>query len=358
VGLAIEVPTSGPELAGFVDFHDTVHADRRARWAPEPGIELPLLTGESPFAAERRLRPFVAREDGRIVARAVAAIDERYNRLWNDQLGHVLLFEALPSARRASRELLEAACGWLARHGARAARAGFGVFDFPFVVDAYELLPPSVLRQNAPCYHGFLKDAGFATEQGFVDYKIAVTPQLVSRWESAVAAGRRAGFDILRFRDVPFERRAPDLHLVWDDAFRHHWGYTPFSEDELSLVIASLSPAGMLDCSLLAYRNGEPVGALWLIPETSAQAVVARGHTLSAAEKLNVLAIAVREPARRQGLNLAMAAHGYLELVRRGARYLSYTLVLDDNWPSRRTAEKLGAAVCASYLAYRRDLRH
>ena len=45
------------------------------------------------------------------------------------------------------------------------------------------------------------------------------------------------------------------------------------------------------------------------------------------------------------------------ELVRRGARFLSYTLVLDDNWPSRRTAEKLGAFVCASYVAYRRDLR-
>jgi hypothetical protein len=184
-----------------------------------------------------------------------------------------------------------------------------------------------------------------------------VTPQLVARWESALAAGRRAGFDILRFRDVPFERRAPDLHLVWDEAFRRHWGYTPFSEDELSLVIASLTPAGMLDCSLLAYRGGEPVGALWLVPETSDQAVVARGHVLSAAEKLNVLAIGVREQARHQGLNLAMAAHGYLELVRRGARYLSYTLVLDDNWPSRRTAEKLGAAVCGSYLAYRRDLR-
>jgi hypothetical protein len=31
--------------------------------------------------------------------------------------------------------------------------------------------------------------------------------------------------------------------------------------------------------------------------------------------------------------------------------------VLDDNWPSRRTAEKLGASVCANYLVYRRDLR-
>jgi len=46
-----------------------------------------------------------------------------------------------------------------------------------------------------------------------------------------------------------------------------------------------------------------------------------------------------------------------LELVRRGATYLSYTIVLDDNWPSRRTAAKLGAEVCASYVVYRRNFR-
>ena len=45
-----------------------------------------------------------------------------------------------------------------------------------------------------------------------------------------------------------------------------------------------------------------------------------------------------------------------LELVRRGQTYLSYTLVLDDNWPSRRTAERLGAYVCANYMVYRRVL--
>ena len=54
---------------------------------------------------------------------------------------------------------------------------------------------------------------------------------------------------------------------------------------------------------------------------------------------------------------MALAAHAFLELVRRGASHVSYTLVLDDNWPSRRTAEKLGAEVCASYVAYRRSFR-
>ncbi len=62
-------------------------------------------------------------------------------------------------------------------------------------------------------------------------------------------------------------------------------------------------------------------------------------------EKLKIL-VGVRESARGQGVNLAMAAYAYLELFRHGAKYLSYTLVLDDKWRSRRTAESLDAS-CA-----------
>ena len=96
---------------------------------------------------------------------------------------------------------------------------------------------------------------------------------------------------------------------------------------------------------------------LFVVPEVSATAILKSGRVLKDSEKLNILAIGVRESARGQGVNLAMAAYGYLELVRRGAKYLSYTLVLDDNWPSRRTAEKLGAFVCANYMVYRRNFR-
>ena len=98
-----------------------------------------------------------------------------------------------------------------------------------------------------------------------------------------------------------------------------------------------------------------PVGMLLLVPEHNAEVVLKPGRTVHDDERLNVLAIGVRESDRGRGVNLAMASYGYLELVRRGAKYLSYTLVLDDNWPSRRTAEKLGAFVCANYVAYRRN---
>ena len=70
----------------------------------------------------------------------------------------------------------------------------------------------------------------------------------------------------------------------------------------------------------------------------------------------NWFGIAVLESARGTGLNLAIAARTYLELVNRGAPYVNYGHVLDDNWLSRRTGEKLGGRVGANYLVYRRDL--
>jgi hypothetical protein len=357
VAIRIETPEGQDALTEFVLFHDRVYASHPARWSAFVPLELPILLGESPFAEGRRLRPFVAREGGAIVARVVAVVDSRYNRKWRERLGHVVMFEALPGRGEAVRLLLDAACDWLATEGTEAARAGFGMLEFPFLIDAYDVLPPPFVRQNPAYYHALLKDAGFETEKGLVDYKIRVRPELVTRWESALEAARRAGYTLVPLREVPATRRVAEFTELLADTFKTHWGFTPFSEGETALLAESLAPVGMLDLSLIAYEGTRSVGVLWVLPDISVTAALAPDHVLSAAEKLNFLGIGVREVARGRGVNMAMAGHAYLELVRRGAEYLSYTIVLDDNWPSRRTAVKLGAEVCASYVVYRRNFR-
>jgi hypothetical protein len=284
-------------------------------------------------------------------------IDKRYQQHWQERLGHLWWFEALPDTREAVKLLMDEACAWLQSQGADAVRAGSGSLEFPFVIDAYDALPPNILRHNPAYYHTLLKDAGFESEKGWVDYKIAVRPELVARWESMLAAGRRAGYEIVPLRSVPANRRVPEFTATFNDTFQAHWGWTPFTKAEMASLLAVLEPLGTLDASVLAYHEGQPVGMLLLTPEHSSHAVLKPGRTLRPDEKLNILAIGVRAPARGHGVNLAMAGYGLLELVRRGAQYVSYTLVLDDNWPSRRTGEKLGGHVCANYMTYRRNFR-
>ena len=358
MNVKIESPEGVEALTEFVQFYDQVYAYRDARWPAEVEFHVPVLTGESPFAQGRKFRPFLARTEGRIVARTVAVVDERYNRHWQERLGHLFLFEALPETREATKLLMDTACEWLAQQGTEAARAGFGgLLEFPFVLDEYDALPPHLARQNPRYYHRLLKDAGFESEKGWVDYKIEVRPELVTRWESALEAARRAGYEIVPLKDIPEARRVSEFTDTFNDAFKAHWGWTLPTADEVALLLDAFTPAGVLETSVLAYREGAPVGMILVVPEVTATASLKPGRVVQESEKLNVLGIGVREAARGRGVNLAMAAYAYLELVRRGARYLSYTLVLDDNWPSRRTGEKLGAFVCANYMVYRRNFR-
>ena len=357
MAIQIETPRGIDALSEFVTFHDTVYETRPVRWTSFLPLELPILTGESPFLRGRRARPFWARDNGRVVARVLAMIDERYQRHWNERLGHTILFEALPDTREAVRRLMNEACDWLAGEGAEAARAGFGVMEFPFIIDAYEPLPPPFTKHNPPYYHSLLKDAGFESEQGWVDYKIRVRPELVARWESALEAARRAGYTIVPLRDVDPKKRVPLFTELWNETFARHWGFTPFIPEEIEILFESLEPAGLFDTSLFAYEGDQPVGVLWVVPDVSMTAMTAPGREIRPEEKLNLLGIGVRAPARGRGVNLAMASYAYLECVKRGQTHVSYTLVLDDNWPSRRTGEKLGGEVCANYLVYRRNFK-
>jgi GNAT superfamily N-acetyltransferase len=345
----------GPDaLAEFVALHDRVYAPRPAHWHAS-GLHLPMLLGQTPITRERELAPFVAREGGEVVARACAAIDQPYLRHWKDEVGHILLFEALPEARDGARAVLDAACAWLAERGMQAARNGFGLFDMPYNTDAYDVLPPSMLRQNPPQYHTLIKQAGFETEQGFVDYAMEATPALMERWQSALEGARRQGFEIVPRRDWPAEDRASELAEIWNECFASHYGWSPMGAELVGLFVAGEGPA--LDTSVFALLDGRPVGFCFVIPDDPSHAGFAAGRVQRPSEKLNILAIGVRQPARGRGVNYAMAGYAFLELVRRGSSHVSYTLVLDDNWPSRRTGEGLGGSLCANYVAYRRELR-
>jgi GNAT superfamily N-acetyltransferase len=356
VGLRIESPAGEVELGGFIRLADRVNSTLSARWPALEAVEMPTLTGDSALSVGKTMRPFVAREGADVVARALALFDPAYARRWGEPLGHLAMFEAMPGAGGAVHAMVDAACEWLRAQGAHAVRAGFFMpLDGPFVVDAYHTLPPFMVRQNPEYYHSMLKDAGFASEKGMVDYRIEVTPELIARYRSALESARRSGFDIVPLRGIPASRRVADFAPAFNEAFHDHWGYVAMPEAAFAEFFALFEVVGGLDTSVIAYRSGEVVGTLMCAPEQTALAVLRPGCQLKDAEKLNFLGIGVRETARGRGVNMAMASYAYLKLIESGARFLSYTLVVDDNWPSRRTAEKLGAKVSANYVVYRRD---
>jgi len=355
MSLSIESASDGAALDDFLALHDRVYAHRSARWPADVLLQRAVLTGRTPFATGRRFQPLVARRGGVVVARAAAVLDERYAGRFGERLGHVVLFEALPDAGDAVRPVLDAACEWLAHAGAVAARTGWWPpLDDPFVTEPYELLPPLGFRQNPPAYHDLLAVAGFAPERRWVDYCAEVTPALVRRWEAEVTAAHAAGYDLVPLARLPVERRRAHAITIFNEAFAEHWGMPLLGGPELDELTGD---DVVRESSLLAFDGDEPAGLILVVPGDAGRPVLAPGRRLDPCrEGTNFLSVGVRPAARRRGLGAALTARTFLTLAERGARAVGYTLVLDDNWASRRTAERLGATLSASYVAYRREL--
>jgi hypothetical protein len=153
---------------------------------------------------------------------------------------------------------------------------------------------------------------------------------------------------------------------AWTDttnsAFERHWGWNPITREEVRPMLAGLARTEVADLSTLAVANRQIIGSVFAVPDFSSRlARLGHGVTLEPSRgggtRGALINIGVVEQWRGKSVNLAMAARSFTSMARQGMKYAGYTLVLDDNWPSRRTAQKLGGAITSNFVVYRRDFQ-
>ena len=208
-------------------------------------------------------------------------------------------------------------------------------------------------------YHALIKGAGFETEKGAGEYTIEVSEDLVFRCRDFLKSVQESGYDIRPLKDIPAGERTSVFTTTWNQAFSQHWGLCTMTESEFESIFEHSKATQVLDLSAIAYRDGEPVGTVLIQREPAVPRAANAFCTLRIKKRLrprNTFAVGVIPGERGKGVSLALASHAFLQLISLGFQHLHYGLVLDDNWPSRRVAEKLGFRVCANFVTYRRHI--
>jgi len=285
----------------------------------------------------------------------------RYNQHWNEQIGQLIHFEALPGEGEAAVAMLEEASQWLRQRGMTAVRSGFAAFlDYPYAIDNYGKLPPFLLRNSPEYYHVYFKAAGFLTEKGMTDFTIELTPQTVASYPAMIENAGRNGVQIRTWREHGFVNAVDAWTDITNAAFEQHWGWNPITREEVRPMLSGLARTDVADLSTLATADGEVVGSVFAVPDFSPRlARVRQGVRLDPSRgggtRGALINIGVVKEWRGKGANLAMAARSFASMAQQRMKYAGYTLVLDENWASRRTAEKLGGSITSNFVVYRRD---
>ncbi|HTY55124.1 MAG TPA: hypothetical protein VMB26_07990 [Candidatus Binataceae bacterium] len=361
-GIKVEIISSRESFEKFAAFPNEIYGSHDAWWPPDIQSEVDLISGRSPIAAHLDLAPMWARREGRLVARVSAVVNHRCNRQWDEKLGQLIHFEAIPGESAAVVALLSEAGHWLKSRGMAAMRSGFAAFlDYPYTIDNYHQLPSFLLRGNPDYYHCYFKNAGFETEKGFADFTAELTPQMQQRYASMVTAAERGGFLVQSWREYGFLAAVDAWTDVTNQAFARHWGWNPVTRQEVRPMLSALAQTPVADLSTVASVDGRPIGAVFSVPDLSqALAQIRPGVKLpperGGGTRGALINIGVVEGWRGRGVNLATAGRSFLTMAALGMRYAGYTLVLDDNWASRATAQKLGASITGNFVVYRRQL--
>ena len=232
--IRIEAINSPQAFEEFARLPYQVYADREAWWPPDIRNEVDLLSGRTLTAPYLDLQPFCAWSNGRLVARVSAVINRRYISHWGQRLGQLIHFEAAADEDDAVGAMLRRAMEWLVRGSMKSVRSGFAAFlDYPYAIDNYGGLPSFLLRGNPEYYHRYLKDAGFETEKGQIDYTAALTPDMLARYARMIEAARAAGVAVMSWREYGFLAAVDAWTEVTNAAFARHWGWNPITRDEV-----------------------------------------------------------------------------------------------------------------------------
>ena len=148
-------PLSNPEeFERYVDFAREVYRDNQY-WVPLDKHHLThFLAGEAGFGPGSKLQPFWVEQGDKILATVTALNDESYDRHWDERMGHLLFFEALPDQDLAVNSLINGASEWLQAQGCNTARMTMlpGV-QLPLTIDAYDAVPTIFHTFNPSYYH-------------------------------------------------------------------------------------------------------------------------------------------------------------------------------------------------------------
>jgi GNAT superfamily N-acetyltransferase len=346
------------DLDRYVAFSHDVYRGNPYWVPPDPHLSA-TLAGESAAGQHCRIQPFAVEVGGRFLATATAVVDDLFNQHWRDRIGHVVYFEALDGEDEAAGAVLAAATGWLKAQGCRAARVSFLYgWQLPLTIDAYDRVPTAFHTYNPPSYHRLIKDAGFVSECGLVEYRVQFTPELEKRYADYESAAASADVTLRRW---DFDQPTPEAERFaasYNESFASHWGAPQFTVAEIEEFIAGLKEADAADLTVFAEHRGDIVGSVLAVPDFNQVARHTPGSQAPAIDHGILLSISVTPSFRGRGINLAMAARSYRVMMTRGYTSASYTTVLDTNRPSRRTAEKLGAHVARNFVVYQRAMEY
>jgi GNAT superfamily N-acetyltransferase len=377
------IPLGDRRLRAFVDvpwslFRGDPH------WTPPLRAELlgsrvlgltGLLTPGHPYHRAADVMHFVARDGRRLLGRASAAVNHRYNDHHDEQIGFFGFFDVCEDFRVAS-ELLDRCREWLVARGMKTMRGPGGYSNATheahqgILVDGFDAPPTVELTHNPPYYADYLERYGLRKAKDYHAYNIEIAAASERLVRTAAAVQRRRRIDT---RPIDMHRLRDEVNrivAIYNEAWSSNWGFLPLTDAEAEAMADSLRLVADPGLLRFAYVDGELAAVLGALPDPNV-ALRPRWNRLADLDVIRALRLVrkrnriprtrlmffgIRPQFRKLGIDAVL----YLEVLdhslRKGYRTCEPSLLLEDNDLILRASSFMGGVHYKTWRIYEMPL--
>lgn len=374
----IEVPLSDRKLVErFIRvpwYINREHAPSE-RWVPPLLMDRRdyLNPAKNPFFKHVQAAFWLARKDGRDVARVAAVRDEDHVKFHGEQAGYLGMFEC-PDDPELARALVERAGSWLK---ARGCETMLGPFELSLnyisgvLVDGFDRDPAVNMPYNPRYYDRLLLGTGMSKARDLLQWGIdpqKPVPERIVRVAEKVAA--RKGITI---RPLDFSRWDAEVEKtleVYNDAWEKNWGFVPMGREEYLHLAKDLKLVLEPGLPIVAEVGGEPVAFVITILDVNPVMKKLDGKLLPfgifrllwdlKVKKVvrggRLILLGIKAAYRGQGIDslLFLATHQAAQRLGWTEGQIGWTL--EDNHRVNSAIRAMGGYQIATYRVYQRAL--
>jgi len=349
MSITITKVESKKDLAAFVHFPNSLYKDNPYYVPQIESMDRDTLDPNKNHAFEVcQADYFLAKdENGKVVGRVAAIINESYNKKVNQRICRFgwLDFEEDPQIVNALMQRVEQ---YAAEHDLNIVNGPVGFLEFDaagILVDGFDKLPTAYGKYNAPYYDPMITALGYEKDVDWVEYLVDISDYNPERNHRAAAlVSERFGLKQAKIeskKDV--KKYIPGIFAVMNRCYARIHGYSDLTPGQLDDLKNQFLPNVDPDLLSVILDNNDKVVAfcVWM-PSLSKAMQKAKGklfpfgfiHILKALkhnDTADTLLIAVDEEYQNKGLNAMFFDKEYKGVKKIGIKYLETTRELEIN---------------------------
>ena len=346
------------EIAESIRFSWTVYKNY-PHWVPYFLIKdrVNLLCGDYTYFRRNVItRRFAVRQNGELVGVVSSFVDNRFISYWNQKVGFLGFFEALPFSDTPIHLLLDKAIEFLKSEGIREVWAPINVpfllYGGGFLSNGFDKNPSFLQTYNPFYYLDYFKNAAFSPFKTLPHYTIDLTSAENNEFIESIAHNR--GVKIRELNKSRFEDELIVVLRILNDSFPKLWKYVPFENHEFVELVTNLKDLVLKGLWLVAEAGTEPVGFVGAFPQTDEVFRNASGELEAfdlmlipkQLENINegaIVLLGVLDKYQGRGIGLELLAKLCANMVEKGYRKATCTWEISDKYESHPMMEKAGA---------------